>query len=242
MVETIPPLLGAGTRFIAVGLILLPILAWRRGARVWRPTRAELLVRRLRRADAARRQRRHLRRRADRPVRPGRAAGRLDPAVGDPAAARRPASGSPARRSAPCSSASAGSSLLLHPSGRRDDLGLLACVGAALMWAIGSFASPRISLPRDPLVSTAWQSLLGGLVVFACGLDRRRARRRPLRRVLRPLDLRPALPDHLRLAARLHVLRLAAPERADLEGLHVRVREPGRRDRARLADPRRASR
>ena len=32
MVETIPPLLGAGTRFIAVGLILLPILAWRRGA------------------------------------------------------------------------------------------------------------------------------------------------------------------------------------------------------------------
>ena len=31
MVETIPPLLGAGARFIAVGLILLPILAWRRG-------------------------------------------------------------------------------------------------------------------------------------------------------------------------------------------------------------------
>ena len=30
------------------------------------------------------------------------------------------------------------------------------------MWALGSFASPRISLPRDPLVSTAWQTLLGG--------------------------------------------------------------------------------
>ena len=43
MVETIPPLLGAGTRFIAVGLILLPILAFRKGASVWRPTRAELL-------------------------------------------------------------------------------------------------------------------------------------------------------------------------------------------------------
>jgi drug/metabolite transporter (DMT)-like permease len=38
------------------------------------------------------------------------------------------------------------------------------------MWAVGSFASPRISLPRDPLVSTAWQSLLGGLAVFACGI------------------------------------------------------------------------
>ena len=31
MVETIPPLLGAGIRFIAVGLIMLPILAFRRG-------------------------------------------------------------------------------------------------------------------------------------------------------------------------------------------------------------------
>ena len=38
------------------------------------------------------------------------------------------------------------------------------------MWAIGSFASPRISLPRDPLVSTAWQSLLGGLIIVAVGL------------------------------------------------------------------------
>ena len=66
MVETIPPLLGAGFRFIAVGLILLPILAFRRGASVWRPTRNELLSRRLRRPDAAGRQRRHLRRREDR--------------------------------------------------------------------------------------------------------------------------------------------------------------------------------
>jgi drug/metabolite transporter (DMT)-like permease len=38
------------------------------------------------------------------------------------------------------------------------------------MWATGSFASPRIDLPRDPLVSTGWQSLLGGLAVFASGL------------------------------------------------------------------------
>src|SRR4051794_13545021 len=43
MVETIPPLLGAGFRFVAVGLILLPVLAWRRGLSVLRPTRAELL-------------------------------------------------------------------------------------------------------------------------------------------------------------------------------------------------------
>jgi len=60
--------------------------------------------------------------------------------------------------------------LLLHPSGDATIIGLLACVGAALMWAVGSFASPRISLPRDPLVSTAWQSLLGGLAVAVVGL------------------------------------------------------------------------
>jgi len=48
--------------------------------------------------------------------------------------------------------------------------GLLACLGGALMWAIGSFASPRISLPRDPFVSTAWQSLLGGIVIVLVGL------------------------------------------------------------------------
>jgi drug/metabolite transporter (DMT)-like permease len=60
--------------------------------------------------------------------------------------------------------------LLLNPEGEATMLGLLACVGAALMWATGSFASPRISLPRDPLVSTAWQSLLGGIAVIAAGL------------------------------------------------------------------------
>src|SRR3990170_1547483 len=49
-------------------------------------------------------------------------------------------------------------------------IGLLACIFAAIMWAVGSFASPRISLPRDPLVSTAWQSLLGGLAVVASGV------------------------------------------------------------------------
>ena len=63
-----------------------------------------------------------------------------------------------------------GLALILHPEGDATLAGLLACVGAALMWAVGSFASPRISLPRDPFVSTAWQSLLGGLVIFAVAL------------------------------------------------------------------------
>ena len=41
------------------------------------------------------------------------------------------------------------------------------------------------------------------------------------------------------LAARLHGVRLAAPERAGLDGRHLRVREPGGRGAPGLGDPRR---
>jgi drug/metabolite transporter (DMT)-like permease len=57
----------------------------------------------------------------------------------------------------------AGVALLVRPQGGATIVPLLACVGAAIMWASGSFASPRIALPRDALVSVAWQSLLGGV-------------------------------------------------------------------------------
>ena len=38
------------------------------------------------------------------------------------------------------------------------------------MWASGSFASPRLQLPGDPLVAAGWQMLLGGAVILATGL------------------------------------------------------------------------
>jgi drug/metabolite transporter (DMT)-like permease len=169
MVETIPPLLAAGTRFIAVGLILLPILAWRRGAAVWRPTRAELLSAGfvgllLPGANAVISV-------AEQSVPSGLAA-LLVASVPLWVILLRRASGEriPPRSIGAVLVGFGGLVLLLHPSGEATIIALLACLGAALMWAVGSFASPRISLPRDPFVSTAWQSLLGGLVVFACGL------------------------------------------------------------------------
>jgi drug/metabolite transporter (DMT)-like permease len=67
----------------------------------------------------------------------------------------------------------AGVALLLRPGEQSGDatvLGLAACVFAAVMWASGSFASPRVRLPGDPLVSTGWQMLLGGMVIVAVGL------------------------------------------------------------------------
>jgi drug/metabolite transporter (DMT)-like permease len=54
-------------------------------------------------------------------------------------------------------------------SGEVDPLGLLTVVGATFSWALGTFASPRLRLPRDPLASTTVQMLAGGalLVVIA---------------------------------------------------------------------------
>jgi drug/metabolite transporter (DMT)-like permease len=169
MVETIPPLLGAGARFIAVGLLLLPILAWRRGSSVWRPSRAELLSAgfvglMLPGANAVISV-------AEKTVPSGLAA-LLVASIPLWVILLRRASGEriPARSIGAVLVGFGGLVLLLHPSGEATIFGLLACIGAALMWAVGSFASPRISLPRDPLVSAAWQSLLGGLVVLAAGL------------------------------------------------------------------------
>jgi drug/metabolite transporter (DMT)-like permease len=169
MVETIPPLLGAGARFIVVGLLMLPVLAWRRGLSVLRPTRAELLSAgfvglMLPGANAVISV-------AEKTVPSGLAA-LLVASIPLWVILLRRASGErvPGRSIAAVLVGFGGLVLLLHPTGDATMAGLLACVGGAFMWAIGSFASPRVSLPRDPLASVAWQSLLGGVVVFAAGV------------------------------------------------------------------------
>jgi drug/metabolite transporter (DMT)-like permease len=169
MVETIPPLLGAGARFMAVGLILLPILAWRRGAGVWRPTRAELLSAgfvglMLPGANAVISV-------AQQTVPSGLAA-LLVASIPLFVILMRRATGEQISWQSLAATlvGFGGLVLLLNPEGDATLLGLLACVFAAFMWALGSFSSPRISLPRDPLVSTAWQSLLGGIAVFTTGI------------------------------------------------------------------------
>ena len=43
MVETVPPLLGAGFRFLLAGALMLAFLAVRNGLAFVRPTRAQLL-------------------------------------------------------------------------------------------------------------------------------------------------------------------------------------------------------
>ena len=54
-------------------------------------------------------------------------------------------------------------------SGHTDLAGLLMLVCAALLWAIGSFISPRLDMPRSAWGSTAYQMISGGLVLIIVG-------------------------------------------------------------------------
>lgn len=62
-----------------------------------------------------------------------------------------------------------GVALLLLPGNRPEGVplgGSLLIVAAAASWGLGSFISQRVSMPGDPLVSTGWQMLAGGLVML----------------------------------------------------------------------------
>jgi len=48
--------------------------------------------------------------------------------------------------------------------------GLLLVVVASISWALGSFLSARLPMPSDALVSTAWETLLAGLVLFVAAV------------------------------------------------------------------------
>jgi len=61
--------------------------------------------------------------------------------------------------------------LLVKPGGGSGSLGyLLLTVAASFMWALGSFLSPRIPVPRNALVATGYEMLAGGLLLLAVGL------------------------------------------------------------------------
>ena len=70
----------------------------------------------------------------------------------------------------------AGLALILLPSGSNDEVtswvGLLLLCLAAPCWALGSFLSKRRDLPTDPFLSTSLQMLLGGATSVIAGLAR----------------------------------------------------------------------
>jgi drug/metabolite transporter (DMT)-like permease len=67
----------------------------------------------------------------------------------------------------------AGVGLLLQPGGQTGGAplaSLLLVVCSTPAWATGSYLSRRVALPPDPLVSVGWQMLLGGSVVALAGV------------------------------------------------------------------------
>jgi drug/metabolite transporter (DMT)-like permease len=64
----------------------------------------------------------------------------------------------------------AGIAILVRPGGGSGSLGyLLLTVCASFLWAFGSFLSPRLPVPRDAFVATAFEMLVGGVVLLIIG-------------------------------------------------------------------------
>jgi drug/metabolite transporter (DMT)-like permease len=172
MVETVPPLLGAGARFTVAGGVMLAVLAVRRGTAAVAVDRrtlggALLIGLLLPGANAVVTV-------AEQQVPSGLAA-LLIATVPLWVILLRMLSGERVRRASlgAVLVGFAGVALLLRPGAQSGDatiVGLLACVGAATMWASGSFASRKVPLPAHPLVSTGWQMLLGGAACTLAGL------------------------------------------------------------------------
>jgi drug/metabolite transporter (DMT)-like permease len=162
VVETMPPLLAAGSRFLTAALLLTGILAWR-GTSL-RITRAELG------ASA---------------IAGGLLLGlgvgvvhiaetRIDSSVAAMIAGTVPlqiivlrllAAESPARATRLSTLAGlAGLGLVVVPGlgNGSTALGLAVMISSTIAWSTGSFLSKRLPLPRNPFVATAWEMALGG--------------------------------------------------------------------------------
>jgi drug/metabolite transporter (DMT)-like permease len=172
MVEDIPPLLGAGARFALAGGVMLAVLAARgRSIRVSRRGLvAAALMGVLLLAGGP-----GLVTVAERDAPSGLAALLiasvplwivvLRSTVGRERIARRTLVG--------VAVGFAGLALLLLPGSRPAEAtagGVALVLLAAFLWATGTFLSPRVPMPPDLLVSTAWQMIFGGTVLLVCAV------------------------------------------------------------------------
>jgi drug/metabolite transporter (DMT)-like permease len=172
VVETMPPLLASGARFLLAGLLVLGVLTIRGGWARIRPSRRELAgalvvglllcgangVISVGETDV-----------------PSAFAALLVASVPLIVIVLRRVTGERLARASVAGVAVGfvGVAILLLPGKQPDGasmIGMLAVLAGAVMWATGTFASPRIGLPRDPFVSTGWQMLLGGVVCTVAGL------------------------------------------------------------------------
>ena len=169
-VETIPPLLAAGSRFLVAAVLLAAILAGRRKS--LRVTRAELI------ASAG-----------IGALLLGLGVGlvhvaetRIDSSVAAMIAGTVPlqviglrllSGESPARATRLSTLAGlAGLALVVAPGlgSGSTALGLAVMISATMCWTLGSFLSKRLPLPRDPFVGSVWEMAFGGVFLLVGGL------------------------------------------------------------------------
>jgi len=168
--ETIPPFFAAGTRFLIAGVLMLGIVAWRRGTGVLRLTRGEAVASvivglLLPGANA-------LLFVTERQVPIGLASLIIASIPLWVVLLRLAAHERPDLVSvAGLIVGFAGIALLVRPGGDSGSLAyLLLTVLGAFMWAFGSFLSPRLPVPRDPFAATAYEMLAGGIVLMTIAL------------------------------------------------------------------------
>lgn len=173
MVRTVPPMLGAGVRFTAAGLLLLGIVAVRDGIGAVRvPARSlgsAALIGVLLAAGGN-----GLVTLAEKHVPSGLAA-LLVASVPLWIVVYRTILRDrvPAATVAGVLVGMAGLAVLLlagHRPERAPLGGCLIVIAAAASWALGTLLSPRLPTPRDPLTSTGWQILAGGIVLLAIAI------------------------------------------------------------------------
>ena len=63
-----------------------------------------------------------------------------------------------------------GVALLLRPGGDVTAGGVLLVVGAAVIWALGTFLSSRLPMPGDAVTTTGIQALSGGILLIPLGI------------------------------------------------------------------------
>ena len=174
MVEDIPPLLGAGIRFLIAGAILYAWLVWKRPAGTRAATGRQLLgaaiVGLLLMFGGN-----GLVTVAEQEVPSGLAALLIATVPLWVVLLR----GTYGRERVPATTLISvgvgflGVGLLVLPGDRPEGAPLgwsLLVVAAAVLWASGSFAAPRIERPPDVLTATAWQMIIGGGAMVAVGL------------------------------------------------------------------------
>ncbi len=167
--ETIPPLFAVAVRFIAAALLLGALTFWRRGPSAFAMTLPEIGTAVL--AGALLPGANAILFVAEQHVATGLSALIIGSVPLWIVLLRTTTGDRPSRDSlAAVLVGFAGLALLVRPSGGTSLAYLLLVVASAVMWALGSFLTTRLPMPRDSFAATAVEMLAGGLILLPVGL------------------------------------------------------------------------